>query len=288
MEISDNRSGKTRSGDRGHLPGASRPASESASRRISVAGWRRAGASSTAALPAAAELVDGVAGLATGGGKRLRPALVYFTFRACGGGDEAAGLADRLRQRAAPHLPADPRRHHGPRRGPARPAVGPRRLRPSAPRPRPGRRRRRLRPLGGDPRRRPRPHLGRRAVRRRPAAGRPGTGRRAGPLLRRARRGGDRRPVPGDPVGAPPRGERGGAARGAAPQVGALHRRAAGPARRHPRRAPRRRSATASGSTAGRWARPSSSRTTCSGCSATPTPPASRWAATSPRGSSPS
>ena len=43
-----------------------------------------------AALPAAAELVDGVAGLATGGGKRLRPALVYFTFRACGGGDEAA------------------------------------------------------------------------------------------------------------------------------------------------------------------------------------------------------
>lgn len=43
-------------------------------------------------LPAAAELVDAVADLATAGGKRLRPALVYHTYRGCGGDDEAAVL----------------------------------------------------------------------------------------------------------------------------------------------------------------------------------------------------
>ncbi len=34
-----------------------------------------------------AELIDGVASLAVEGGKRLRPALVYHTFLACGGGE---------------------------------------------------------------------------------------------------------------------------------------------------------------------------------------------------------
>jgi geranylgeranyl diphosphate synthase, type I len=38
-----------------------------------------------------ADLVDGVAALLAQGGKRLRPALVYFTYRACGGqADEQA------------------------------------------------------------------------------------------------------------------------------------------------------------------------------------------------------
>jgi geranylgeranyl diphosphate synthase type I len=58
-----------------------------------LAGWLAARRrSAAAALPEAAELVDAVAELATGGGKRLRPALVWFTFRACGGRDEGAVL----------------------------------------------------------------------------------------------------------------------------------------------------------------------------------------------------
>jgi geranylgeranyl diphosphate synthase type I len=35
--------------------------------------------------PETLELIDGVGQLATHGGKRLRPALVYYTYRACGG-----------------------------------------------------------------------------------------------------------------------------------------------------------------------------------------------------------
>jgi geranylgeranyl diphosphate synthase type I len=35
--------------------------------------------------PETLELIDGVGQLATQGGKRLRPALVYYTYRACGG-----------------------------------------------------------------------------------------------------------------------------------------------------------------------------------------------------------
>jgi geranylgeranyl diphosphate synthase type I len=38
------------------------------------------------------ELIDGVSRLMTGGGKRLRPALVYYTYRACGGASDAAVL----------------------------------------------------------------------------------------------------------------------------------------------------------------------------------------------------
>jgi geranylgeranyl diphosphate synthase type I len=37
---------------------------------------------------AALELIDGVGQLATQGGKRLRPALVYYTYRACGGASD--------------------------------------------------------------------------------------------------------------------------------------------------------------------------------------------------------
>ena len=37
------------------------------------------------ARPETLELIDGVGQLATQGGKRLRPALVYYTYRACGG-----------------------------------------------------------------------------------------------------------------------------------------------------------------------------------------------------------
>jgi geranylgeranyl diphosphate synthase type I len=38
------------------------------------------------------ELIDGVASLTRHGGKRLRPALVYYTYRACGGRSDAAAL----------------------------------------------------------------------------------------------------------------------------------------------------------------------------------------------------
>ncbi|HSS48251.1 MAG TPA: hypothetical protein VLX28_04835, partial [Thermoanaerobaculia bacterium] len=45
--------------------------------------------------PEMLELIDGVGRLATHGGKRLRPALVYFSYRAFGGAseDEALPLA---------------------------------------------------------------------------------------------------------------------------------------------------------------------------------------------------
>ncbi len=45
-----------------------------ASKRQAAAGWREM-----------SELIDGVGQLTTQGGKRLRPALVYYTYRACGG-----------------------------------------------------------------------------------------------------------------------------------------------------------------------------------------------------------
>jgi geranylgeranyl diphosphate synthase, type I len=48
-----------------------------------------------AGSPETLELIDGVGRLATHGGKRLRPALVYYTYRACGGtaDEEALPLA---------------------------------------------------------------------------------------------------------------------------------------------------------------------------------------------------
>jgi geranylgeranyl diphosphate synthase type I len=54
-----------------------------------IAARRRAVA---ATAPGAAELVDEVARLVASGGKRLRPALVLFTYRACGGREEGASL----------------------------------------------------------------------------------------------------------------------------------------------------------------------------------------------------
>ena len=41
---------------------------------------------------AALELIDGVGQLVTQGGKRLRPALVYYTYRACGGPSDEEAL----------------------------------------------------------------------------------------------------------------------------------------------------------------------------------------------------
>jgi len=58
------------------------------------------GARLAAASPESAELVDEVARLVAGGGKRLRPALLALAYRACGGRSEAAaarlGLATEL------------------------------------------------------------------------------------------------------------------------------------------------------------------------------------------------
>jgi geranylgeranyl diphosphate synthase type I len=45
-----------------------------------------------AGSPETLELIDGVGLLATQGGKRLRPALVYYTYRACGGTSDEAAL----------------------------------------------------------------------------------------------------------------------------------------------------------------------------------------------------
>ncbi len=42
--------------------------------------------------PEMLELIDGVGQLATQGGKRVRPALVYYTYRACGGASDEAAL----------------------------------------------------------------------------------------------------------------------------------------------------------------------------------------------------
>ena len=62
-----------------------------------LAGWLDAKREEAVALgsPETLELIDGVGQLATQGGKRLRPALVYYTYRACGGAsdDEALPLA---------------------------------------------------------------------------------------------------------------------------------------------------------------------------------------------------
>ena len=58
-----------------------------------LAAWLEAKREQAAAAgsPETLELVDGVGRLATQGGKRLRPALVHYTYRACGGvSDEAA------------------------------------------------------------------------------------------------------------------------------------------------------------------------------------------------------
>ncbi len=58
-----------------------------------LAAWiaeRRRAVAGTA--PGAAELVDEVARLVAAGGKRLRPALVLLTYRACGGRHESAAM----------------------------------------------------------------------------------------------------------------------------------------------------------------------------------------------------
>src|SRR6476661_6312485 len=62
-----------------------------------LAGWLEVKREEAAAAgsPETLELIDGVGQLATQGGKRLRPALVYYTYRGCGGAsdDEALPLA---------------------------------------------------------------------------------------------------------------------------------------------------------------------------------------------------
>ncbi len=57
-----------------------------------LAAWLAAKREEAAAAgsPETLELIDGVGQLATEGGKRLRPALVYYTYKACGGGAEAS------------------------------------------------------------------------------------------------------------------------------------------------------------------------------------------------------
>ncbi len=50
-------------------------------------------AAGTAEAAAMLELIEGVAALTRHGGKRLRPALVHYTFRACGGRSDAADIA---------------------------------------------------------------------------------------------------------------------------------------------------------------------------------------------------
>jgi geranylgeranyl diphosphate synthase type I len=57
----------------------------------SLGAWIAARRSAAAAsLPESVELVDGIAELVASGGKRLRPAMVWFSHAACGGGREQA------------------------------------------------------------------------------------------------------------------------------------------------------------------------------------------------------
>ena len=55
-----------------------------------LAAWLAAKREEAAAAgsPETLELIDGVGQLANNGGKRLRPALVYYSYRACGGGTD--------------------------------------------------------------------------------------------------------------------------------------------------------------------------------------------------------
>jgi geranylgeranyl diphosphate synthase, type I len=69
--------------------GASRADARDAARHPRPAG-RSSGGAGELARPEV--LVDGVGGLLELGGKRLRPALVYFTYRACGGAAEGQVL----------------------------------------------------------------------------------------------------------------------------------------------------------------------------------------------------
>jgi geranylgeranyl diphosphate synthase, type I len=59
-----------------------RPAAGAVCARVPA---RQAAAAGLAALPPLVALVDGVSSLMVQGGKRLRPALVHYTYRACGG-----------------------------------------------------------------------------------------------------------------------------------------------------------------------------------------------------------
>ncbi len=243
--------------------------------------------------PDSAVLSDAVEQMLSGG-KRLRAAFCYWSFRAHGGqpGTSAAeavlgvGAALELFQAAALFhddvmddsdtrrgLPAAHRVFAAPAR-----AVGVDRQ------PRP------LRRGGRDPARRP--HAGRQRVPVQPSHRRPaGRHRDPGPggVRPHADRG-DRRPVPRRPragaaLGPGPGRRRGPGAGGHPGQVGALQRRA--PARRSAPRWPgrtatRARRAPPSGC---RWARPSSCATTCSASSAIPPRPASPPATTSARAS---
>ena len=60
-----------------------------------LAAWLAARRQAAAGSREMLELIDGVGELVTHGGKRLRPALVYYTYRACGGpsDDEALPVA---------------------------------------------------------------------------------------------------------------------------------------------------------------------------------------------------
>jgi geranylgeranyl diphosphate synthase type I len=70
---------------------AAAPAAGDAS-PVPAPGADPAGLAGLAGLPPLAALVDGVAHLVEQGGKRLRPALVYYTYRACGGRSDAQAL----------------------------------------------------------------------------------------------------------------------------------------------------------------------------------------------------
>lgn len=57
-----------------------------------LAGWIEGKRCEAAGQPEMLELVDGIAALAVDGGKRLRPALVYYTYLACGGRNPESAL----------------------------------------------------------------------------------------------------------------------------------------------------------------------------------------------------
>ena len=213
--------------------------------------------------PTLGEVTDEIQGLVAAGGKRLRPAFVYWGHRATGADhDEAvlrpAAAVELLHTFALLH--DDVMDRSATRRG--RPSAHASLAADHRTRGRRGRRRL-VRRQRRDPRRRPHLRVGRRALRRHRAPGRRrGTG--AGRVHHAPSRG-HRRPVPRPGAGRRRGRPRGGGPPRRAPQVGSLHG--------HPAAAPRRRARTRR-ATAAAWP-PRSGRT------ATPSAWPSRCATTS-------
>ena len=126
------------------------------------AGWRSSARHSRRSLRRSRSLVDA-------GGKRLRPAFVYWGHRATGADHDEAVLRPAAAIELLAHVRAHPRRRHGSVGDPPRPTERVRGARRATSARGDYRRQRLVRDQRGDPRRRPGFRVGRRAVRLVPA-----------------------------------------------------------------------------------------------------------------------